>query len=79
VFRLGQRAALVAAANRLAMGGLVCLLVAIGGSVLLVTDVVLGGTWASALTAAIVVFMIAIWYVLPLIRRVAITRPAKRS
>jgi hypothetical protein len=79
VFRLGQRAALVTAANRMAKFGLAFLLIAIGGSVLLVTDVVLGGKWAAALTACIVVFMVAIWYVLPLIRRLSSSRPVGRS
>jgi MFS family permease len=69
VFRRGQKAALVVAADRLLMLGLALLIPAICSAVLLILDVVLG-LWqailGSALTAAV---GLATWYVLPLVIR----------
>jgi hypothetical protein len=69
VFRRGQKAALVVAADRLLMLGLAHLIPAICSAVLLILDVVLG-LWqailGSALTAAV---GLGTWYVLPLVIR----------
>ncbi len=64
-----MRAQLVATANRLALGGIGALLLALAGSILLVTDVVLGGAWAAAFTIVSVLWLASLWYLLPLARR----------
>lgn len=69
VFRLNQRAALVQAGSRMAQIGLGFLLLAICGSVLLVTHVVISEVWSSVLTAGTATLFIGVWYVIPLMRR----------
>ena len=78
VFRRGQKASLVVAADRLLMLGLALLIPAICSAVLLILDVVLG-LWqailGSALTAAV---GLGTWYALPLaIRRSRPDLPAE--
>lgn len=73
MFRRGMRSELVDAANRYARAGLIFLLISIGGSILLVTDIVLGSVWAGYLTAAVVIFNVTLWYVIPLWRRAKLT------
>ncbi len=73
VFRQRQKDDLVDASNRLALGGLGMLLVAMVGAVLLILDVVLGGSRALLLTAAVAAWFVGFWVVLPLTRR---ERPA---
>jgi hypothetical protein len=69
VFRQRQKDELVDSSNRLALGGLAMLLIAIVGAVLLILDVVLGGADALALTAVVAVWFVGFWVVLPLTRR----------
>lgn len=69
VFRQRMRAELVRDGNRMAMAGLGFLAVALSGSILLIVDVVLGNTWATVLTAVVLVFMVLLWYVLPVVQR----------
>src|SRR6266550_7750856 len=69
VFRQRQKDDLVDASNRLALGGLGMLLVAMVGAVLLILDVVLGGSRALLLTAAVAAWFVGFWVVLPLTRR----------
>jgi hypothetical protein len=69
VFRQRMKDELVTAASRLAMGGLVFLLLALSGAILLITDVVLGGAAAWIITAGAAAWFIAFWYVLPLVGR----------
>lgn len=64
-----MRVQLVATANRLALGGIGALLLALVGSILLVTDVVLGGVWAAAFTVVSLLWLTVLWYLLPLARR----------
>jgi putative flippase GtrA len=69
VFRRGRKPQLVRAASRLAGLGLVCLLVAMLGSVYLVLDVVLGAPVAAVIVAGLAVVYGFLWYVLPLLHR----------
>lgn len=70
LFRRQRKAELVTASNRLALGGLACVLVSIGTAILLVADVAVGGRTAVLVTAMIIAFYLMFWYVLPLaIRR----------
>lgn len=69
VFRRRQKRALVEVANRLAIGGLVLLAVAMTCSVLLVLDVVVGGALAQWLTALVGAWFLIFWYVVPFVHR----------
>jgi hypothetical protein len=69
VFRQRQKDDLVEAANRLSLGGLGMLLVAMVGSVLLILDVVLGRARALGLAGVVAAWFIGFWVVLPLARR----------
>ena len=69
LFRRGLKPQLVAGADLMARGGLAVLLVAINGAVLLILDVVLGGTVAVVLTAVSVGWFLVLWYVVPLTAR----------
>lgn len=65
VFRQHLRPALVRDGNRMAIAGLCLLSLALAGAILLIVDVVLGHIWATALTAALALFIIVLWYVIP--------------
>jgi hypothetical protein len=69
VFRRNQKDDLVFAANRMALGGVGFLLVAIVGAVLLILDVTLGRGPAVALSAVVAVWFLLLWLVIPLISR----------
>lgn len=69
VFRQRMKGELVTAAGRLAMGGLLLLLMALSGAILLITDVVLGGAAAWVITAGSTAWFIIFWYVVPLVGR----------
>jgi hypothetical protein len=66
VFRQRQKRTLVEATHRLAIGGLVLLLLALCGAVLLILDVVLGTRPAVIGTTGIGLWFIIFWYVIPL-------------
>jgi hypothetical protein len=66
VFRQRQKRSLVEASHRLAIGGLVLLLLAICGAVLLILDVVLGTRAAFVGTGAVALWFVTFWYVIPL-------------
>jgi hypothetical protein len=66
VFRQRRKSTLVEATNRLAIGGLVLLLLAICGAVLLILDVVVGTRAALIGTTAVALWFILFWYVIPL-------------
>lgn len=68
-----MRTQLVNTANHLALGGIGALLLSLAGSILLITDVVLGGWWAIAITAVTVVWLSLLWYALPIARRGSLT------
>jgi Family of unknown function (DUF6328) len=69
VFRRRQKDDLVDAANRQALGGLVLLLLAINGAVLLILDVVLGAPEAFLLAGLTTLWFAALWFALPLASR----------
>lgn len=69
VFRRQRKAELVQSATHMAAGGLFFLLLAMTGSVLLIVDVVLGGSWTAWLTGVTVLWFVVFWYVLPMIVR----------
>jgi Family of unknown function (DUF6328) len=66
VFRRRQKDDLVEAANRQALGGLVLLLLAINGAVLLILDVVLGAPEAFLLGGLTFLWFVVLWFALPL-------------
>jgi O-antigen/teichoic acid export membrane protein len=69
VFRQRKRQSLVNASNAMAILGLVFLMLAVIGSVLLVVSVVLGQTWATWTTAGVAAAFLVVWYALPLTHR----------
>ncbi|MFL6141633.1 MAG: DUF6328 family protein [Labedaea sp.] len=66
LFRRGQRPGIVEVANTMALAGLICLALAMVGTVLLVTDVVLGGWPAAVITVLVAAGFGLLWFVLPL-------------
>ena len=69
VFRHSQKDDLVRNAHRMALGGLVCLVVAVVGAVLLILEVVLGQPEATWFSAGVAAFFVVLWLVIPLISR----------
>jgi hypothetical protein len=69
VFRHSQKDDLVQNAHRMALGGLVCLLVAVAGAVLLILEEVLGRNPAIWYCAGLVAVLVTVWFVLPLVSR----------
>jgi anti-sigma-K factor RskA len=69
VFRKGRKPQLVRVASRLAELGLVCLLLAMVGSVFVVTDVVLGARAGAALAGGLAGLYVFLWYVVPFLGR----------
>jgi hypothetical protein len=69
VFRRGLKPRLVTGADAMARGGLVMLLLAINGAVLLILDVALGGTWPFVISAALMTWFVLVWYVVPMTAR----------
>jgi Family of unknown function (DUF6328) len=66
VFRQRQKRRLVKATHRLATGGLVLLLLAVCGAVLLILDVVLGTRPAIIGVSGVALWFVIFWYVIPL-------------
>jgi preprotein translocase subunit SecG len=69
VFRQGMKAELVATANKLALAGTSCLLLAVLGGVLLIFDYVVGRAFAIVATGLLALVFLTLWLVLPLWRR----------
>ncbi|MBT2511459.1 hypothetical protein J7I98_37805 [Streptomyces sp. ISL-98] len=65
LFHRGAKTRIVALSARLAQVGLVFLVLALNGAVLLLMDVVLGTTAAIITTAVTVVIFTGLWFVLP--------------
>jgi hypothetical protein len=76
LFRQGDKPHLVFLANRLTIGGLGFLGLAMVGAVLLVTDVLFKGTTTVLATGAAAGFVLFFWFVLPLARRAAHDAPS---
>jgi MFS family permease len=69
LFRHGRRRQIINAASKMAIIGMVCLAVAMTGTVLLISEVVLGG-WLPILIAVLVAAgFAALWIVLPVRER----------
>lgn len=66
LFRQGAKPHVVRTASRLAMYGLACVMVAMSGALFLAIDIVMGNTWAAAVTAGTVLFNVFVWYAMPL-------------
>jgi hypothetical protein len=73
LFRRHQKEYLVAVSNRLAIGGLIFLSLAMTGAILLVTDVMFHDTVVVITTAVTAAVFAVVWFVAPLIRRTRTT------
>jgi hypothetical protein len=73
-FRLQQKHELVFLANRFTIAGLSFLALAMTGAIVLITDVLFGGIATAITGLAAASTFIALWYVLPLRRRVSLER-----
>jgi hypothetical protein len=69
VYRMRLKQHLVLAANRLALAGLLVLLLSLVSAILLVMDVILGLVPAIALASGALVWFVAWWFVVPLASR----------
>jgi Family of unknown function (DUF6328) len=69
-FHKGERTWIVESANRLMIAGLAFLAAALGGSVLLITDVMFDGARVWIYTGAIVLSIVVLWFLRPLARMV---------
>jgi hypothetical protein len=69
LFRRGLKPRLVRGADLMARGGLVMLLLAINGAVLLILDVLLEGPLAFVLSGLAIALFVLIWYVVPITAR----------
>jgi hypothetical protein len=69
LFRMGDKEHLVVVANRFMLAGLGCVALSLAGAVLLVTDVLFGGTTALVATVVVGGSSAASWFAGPLRRR----------
>jgi hypothetical protein len=69
LFRQGEKEHVVRTASRLAVWGLVFVMLAMLGALFLAVDYVMGNTWAAIVASIAVVFHVVFWYVLPLRRK----------
>ena len=67
--RRGLKPSLVVAADTMVRAGLVALLIAINGAVLMVVDVVLGGWLPFLLAGVTTLWFVLVWYVVPMTTR----------
>jgi hypothetical protein len=65
LFRHGRRERIIDVANKLAVAGLVCLAVAMTGTVLLISEVVIGGWVPIVVTVLVAIGFSLLWLVLP--------------
>ena len=56
-------------ANRLVVAGIALLLPAIAGSLFVITDVIFGSRSAASVTAVVAIFLVYVWFVMPLTHR----------
>jgi amino acid transporter len=69
-WRQHDKERLLQTSTRLALAGLALLTVAISAAAFVVTDVLYKTSWAAFVAAALVAFMVTLWFVLPLLSRV---------
>ena len=67
-FHQGERAWIVESANELMIAGLVFLALALGGSVLLITDMMFDGARVWIYSGALAAIIVGLWFVRPLVR-----------
>ncbi len=67
-FHQGEREWIVESANDMMIAGLVFLAVALGGSVLLITDIMFDGARVWIYTGVVVAIIVTLWFVRPLQR-----------
>ena len=67
-FHQGEREWIVESANELMIAGLAFLAIALGCSVLLITDLMFDGARVWIYTGAVVTIIVALWFVRPLLR-----------
>src|SRR5829696_5614750 len=80
LFRLGDKAHLVAVANRLTLAGLACVALSMIGALLLVTDLLFDDTAIIVGTAGLAAFgCISLWCLAPLSRRASIRRTSSST
>jgi len=68
-FHKGERAWIVESANQMMIAGLAFLAAALGGSVLLITDLMFNGVRVWIYTSAVVLCIVGLWFVRPLSRQ----------
>ncbi len=66
LFRHGQRQRILRISNTFALAGMACLAAAMTGTVLLLTDVIVGNWMASVFTALVALGFGVLWFALPL-------------
>jgi hypothetical protein len=69
-FHQGDRAWVIESASRMTIAGLAILAVALGGSVLLITDVLFDGARVWIYSGAVLLAIVVLWFVRPLLRAV---------
>jgi hypothetical protein len=69
-FHQSERAWIVESANELTIAGLCLLAIALGGSVLLITDVMFDGARVWIYSGAVLAVIVGLWFVRPLLRHV---------
>jgi hypothetical protein len=67
-FHQSERAWIVESANELTIAGLCLLAVALGGSVLLITDIMFDGARVWVYSGAVLTVIVGLWFVRPLLR-----------
>ena len=67
-FHQSERAWIVESAHQLTIAGLVFLMIALSGAVLLVTDIMFDGTRVWLYTGLVLAFILGLWFVRPLAR-----------
>jgi hypothetical protein len=76
-FRMQQKRELVHLANRFAITGLAFLALAMTGAIVLITDILFGGVVTAITGVAAAATFAALWYALPLRRRLSLTGSAR--
>ncbi|HWH24213.1 MAG TPA: DUF6328 family protein [Candidatus Limnocylindria bacterium] len=66
-FRAGDKLRMLLVSNRLVIGGMICLAIAVCASVFLIAEVILGDLGGAATAAAVALAIVIFWYVIPLL------------
>jgi hypothetical protein len=74
LFRQGDKRHLVRIANRMAIGGIACLAVALTGIVALISGYLFGWITGGVLTGAAGVYLVTLWFLIGLRRRLIVHR-----